>query len=129
MSSVFRDIEDFMCKGGQTFSVPNPAQIKLYRELVEEEYTEFCQAVDNEEPLENQIKEAIDILVVTIGWLLSHGISAQLAWDQVQINNLLKVTEETKRDERGKIMKSEASIRRKEILLRRLKEVADAAKD
>jgi len=117
---IFEDQKDFMIAGGQVVDKQDEKQAELYDDLIDEEYYEFCTSLgftgSNEEPKENQIKEAIDLIVVTAGWLNSQGIDAQKAWDLVHANNLKKVANLSK-DSSGKVMKSEESIKAKGKLM------------
>ena len=119
--SIFKDQAAFMQAGGQITDKSNMMQSVLYESLVDEEYGEFYMACENPEPQENRIKEAIDLIVVTAGWLISQGIDAQKAWDIVHANNLAKVQDVTVKNAEGKIQKSEASIKRKAEMMLALK--------
>ena len=117
--SIFEDQRRFMLAGQQEVTY-NPDQIKLYEKLIDEEYWEFRDALRTE-PLENQLKECTDLLVVLSGWLISQGINAQSLWDIVHANNMAKVSEPPKKDANGKILKSPKSIERKEIMMREIR--------
>ena len=119
--SIFKDQAAFMQAGGQITDKHDMMQSVLYESLVDEEYGEFYMACESPEPLENQIKEAIDLIVVTVGWLISQGIDTQKAWDIVHANNLAKVQDVTVKDAAGKIQKSEESIQRKAEMMLALK--------
>ena len=119
MSNIFDDQADFMFRGDQTVGRYNRKQVQLYESLIAEEFKEFFHAVNNE-PLQNQVKEAIDLIVVTAGFLHSVGVDPQKAWDIVHTNNLLKVTERPEYDAAGKILKSKASMVRKEQMMLQL---------
>jgi predicted HAD superfamily Cof-like phosphohydrolase len=111
--SIFEDQREFMSLGGQSTDILNPEQAALYLILVKEEINEFLQT-DN---IPDSIKEAVDILVVTAGYLISLGIDAQKAWDLVHATNLAKVEGGVKKREDGKILKSEKYLAMKAELM------------
>ncbi len=113
MSNIIKDQIKFMQAASQTTDVLNKNQISLYTSLISEEVNEFFDA----ETAAEDVKEAIDILVVTLGFLLSTGIDVQKAWDLVHANNMLKVKSKPEYDENGKVKKSEASITAKEEMM------------
>lgn len=96
MTDIFKDQMQFMHACGQTTNHLNAEQIELYQTLIHEEHVEFFGAENRAE----QIKEAIDILVVTVGWLLSAGVDAAEAWRRVHESNMSKLTD-------GKLLKRE----------------------
>lgn len=106
------DQEEFMLRGKQTVATYNEDQIEMYEDSIHEEYDEFVLACLNE-PLENQVKECVDLIVVCIGFLFSLGIDPLKAWKLVWQNNIAKVTGEVEKDSNGKIKKSPESIARK----------------
>jgi len=122
ISKIVENQKEFMKKGNQTTSELNIDQSKLYVNLVIEETAEFLHAVKTE-PLENQVKEAIDIIVVTLGWLFSNGIDPYKAWKLVHKNNMAKLEDGVVKDSSGKIMKSNSSKQHKEALLNSIKEL------
>lgn len=94
--SIFTDQAEFMRAAGQTVDDFNGEQVDLYYALIVEECDEFRTAFSNAEA----IKEAIDIIVVTAGWLLSVGVDADEAWRRVHASNMSKLTD-------GKLLKRE----------------------
>lgn len=117
-------IEDqvaFMNAGNQETNRRNYIQLELYKHLIQEESMELINAIDNE-PLENQVKEAVDVLVVTIGYLVSLNIDVQKAWELVHVNNMLKV-QNVQKDETGKIIKSSSSKEHKQQLMQSLQDL------
>lgn len=115
--SIIEDQEQFMLRGGQTVATYNEKQYNLYGNLIDEETTEFKDAFYGDDPLENQVKECIDVIVVCIGFLFSLGISPLKAWSLVWHNNIAKVCDEVKYDKNGKIMKSKESKQRKDKMM------------
>lgn len=107
MSNIFNDQSVFMHSCGQTIYIDNDEQKDLYEALIEEETHEFFVSV-LDGPREEQIKEAIDILVVTVGWLLSAGVDAEEAWRRVNESNMSKLTDgKLVKREDGKVLKPE----------------------
>ena len=125
MTDMITNQRDFMFMGHQTTTTFNQAQILLYNNLVNEEVEELNHAIDTAEPDENIIKEACDVLVVTLGLLLSMGIDVHKAWSLVHKNNMSKVSNQDAivKDENGKIMKSPESKARKEAMLKGIQEL------
>ena len=124
MPDVFDDQLDFMKAGDQTIETHNKAQKFLYENLIDEEYGEFYLAVENE-PLANQIKEACDIIVVTVGWLYSVGIRPWFVWRLVHNNNMMKVKHPPIKDKQGKIIKSPEAIAGKASMMKKIQEEID----
>ena len=107
--SVFHDQAFFMRACGQTTSEINPAQADMYRGLINEEFTELCEA----ELVEDEVEEfdaVLDLLVVLIGYGLSRGWPMVAGWDEVVRSNMAKIDPKTgtvnKRAD-GKILKPE----------------------
>ena len=94
--SIFKDQTEFMQAAGQTTDVLNEAQMVLYFDLIQEEVRELRDVDSHIEA----IKEAVDVLVVTAGLLLSMGIDADEAWRRVHASNMSKLTD-------GKLLKRE----------------------
>lgn len=119
--SIFKDQWDFMQLGGQT-EIGSEQQSALYAELVQEEYTEF---LDAEFTSVEEIKEAVDILVVTAGFLISRfGVEgAQKAWNLVHETNLAKVRNGAEKREDGKILQNDEY---KQVLKKKLMEDLEA---
>lgn len=77
MNDWERKVRDFHTKfnaGVGDPSAPRFKNVKLRRNLIEEECSEFYHAVDREK-LHEAVHEAIDILYVTIGALVEWGIT------------------------------------------------------
>jgi NTP pyrophosphatase (non-canonical NTP hydrolase) len=110
MTDLVTNMRDFMYLGNQSTTLYNPEQMKLYASLVLEEVSELGEALDTKDDAEI-IKEACDVLVVTLGLLLSMGIDVHKAWELVHKNNMSKVSNQDAivKDSNGKIQKSEAS--------------------
>ena len=114
MTDMITDQKSFMYLGNQSTTIYNSEQLKLYEKLIIEEVSELRDAIANEDNAEI-IKEACDVLVVTLGLLLSMGIDVHKAWELVHRNNMSKVSNQDTvvKDENGKIMKSPESKARK----------------
>ena len=107
MTNPFRDQEKFMKACDQTVEGFNQDQFKLYLGLIEEEYKELKEAVNNHDQLET-LDALIDILVVTIGAIHSAGYDAEGAWKEVMMTNFAKIDHETgkvRKREDGKVLK------------------------
>ena len=101
MTNPFRDQEKFMRACDQTVEGFNQEQFKMYLGLIEEEYKELKEAVNNHDQLET-LDALIDILVVTIGTIHSAGYDAEGAWKEVMQTNFNKIDKKT-----GKVIKRE----------------------
>ena len=99
MTNPFRDQEKFMRACDQTVGSFNQEQFKLYLGLIEEEYKELKEAINNHDQIET-LDALIDILVVTIGAVHSAGYNAEGAWKEVMSTNFAKIDHET-----GKVRK------------------------
>jgi len=122
--SMIEDQKEFMMAASQTTDICNIEQMNLYQSLIDEETKEF----KNVEFIEDAVKEAVDIIVVTLGFLISTGIDAQKAWDLVHENNMLKVKTKPEYDENGKVKKSKASIAAKEQMMLEIQKLVDEVK-
>jgi predicted HAD superfamily Cof-like phosphohydrolase len=107
MTNPFRDQEKFMRACDQSVEDFNQDQFKLYLGLIEEEYKELKEAVNNHDQVET-LDALIDILVVTIGAIHSAGYDAEGAWKEVMNTNFAKIDKETgkvRKREDGKVLK------------------------
>lgn len=124
MTNMAQDQRDFMYMGNQTTTKYNKNQIELYAFLIREEYSElmeeFCDPSSNKEDI---LKEATDLLVVTLGFIWSYGINPNDVWNLVHSNNMAKVNETVIKDENGKIQKSEASKLAKQKMMSKIAEL------
>ena len=85
----------------------NRDQFAMYLGLIEEEYKELWEAVNNNDQVE-QLDALIDILVVTIGALHSMGADVEGAWKEVMLTNFAKIDKDTgkvRKREDGKVLK------------------------
>ena len=118
MTTPFQDQRDFMVAFGQSIAGTNTEQYILYNNLVTEEIKELLEAMrevqdagielqkyDDEIPTSaikglidasaHATKEAMDVVVVITGYLLSMGIDPDLAWKAVHESNMGKLDPET----------------------------------
>jgi predicted HAD superfamily Cof-like phosphohydrolase len=107
MSNPFRDQEKFMRACDQTLGELNEKQFELYKNLIEEEFSELTVAEMASNRVE-QLDALIDILVVTIGAIHSMGADAEGAWKEVMRTNFAKIDHDTgkvRKREDGKVLK------------------------
>lgn len=107
LADLFNDQRAFMRLAGQIIDKFDAKQSQLYLTLIEEEFHELKESVEKGD-IVNSIKEACDLIVVTLGYLLSLGLrKAELAWIIVHKGNMDKVSGPSveKRDD-GKVVKS-----------------------
>ena len=107
MTNPFRDQEKFMTACDQTVEGWNQEQFKLYIKLIEEEFKELKEAINNNDMLET-LDALEDILVVTIGAIHSAGMDGEGAWKEVMKTNFAKIDRETgkvRKREDGKVLK------------------------
>lgn len=109
MTNPFKDQETFMVACDQTVGNFNETQFDMYCALIDEEFLELQQGMDNNNNVEC-LDALIDILVVTIGAIHSLGADAEGAWNEVMRTNMAKIDPLTgkvrKRDD-GKVLKPE----------------------
>jgi predicted HAD superfamily Cof-like phosphohydrolase len=107
MTNPFRDQEKFMRACDQSVGEFNQEQFKLYVNLIEEEFKELKEAINNSDLLET-LDALEDILVVTIGAIHSMGADGEGGWKEVMSTNFAKIDKDTgkvrKRDD-GKVLK------------------------
>jgi predicted HAD superfamily Cof-like phosphohydrolase len=119
MQSIFHDQAQFMLAGKQTVDQPNSKQLRLYGDLIQEEFVEFDSEFDAAEfradvtsgEIEltpELIKEVADVLVVASGFLVTAlgPDRAQEVWDCVHASNMLKTNGTAEHREDGKILKN-----------------------
>jgi len=103
----FRDQEKFMKACGQTVDTFNKEQFGLYVNLIEEEFKELKEAINNNDLVET-LDALEDILVVTIGAIHSAGMDGEGGWKEVMSTNFAKIDKETglvRKREDGKVLK------------------------
>jgi len=107
MTNLFRDQEKFMRACDQTVEGFNQEQFKLYVNLIDEEFKELKEAIENEDMIET-LDALEDMLVVTIGAIHSAGMDGEGAWKEVMATNFAKIDKETgkvRKREDGKVLK------------------------
>jgi len=105
--NLFRDQEKFMRACDQATGTFDRQQFGLYVGLIEEEFKELTEAVNNHNQLET-LDALIDILVVTIGAVHSMGADGEGAWREVMNTNFAKIDKDTgkvRKREDGKVLK------------------------
>lgn len=79
----------------------------IYKRLVEEEYEEVMEAIQNKD-IKNLTQELVDLIVVSLGLAHTMGLPMQAMWDEVARANASKVDpvtgKVTKRAD-GKVLK------------------------
>ena len=105
--SIFHDQADLMSAFGQN-TVMDMAQAALYAGLVEEEANEFYDAARDDIFGAESIKEAIDVIVVSSGFLVSvlGADNAQRAWNSVLESNAAKVVGGVEKRGDGKVLQN-----------------------
>lgn len=113
MSKVFTDVSVFLSAVGQeTPATPQKTvsdQAQLYKELIEEEVTEFWEAEAMGDDVE-EIDACFDMIWVIVGYMKSRGWDCEGIWDEGAKSNLSKIDPVTglvRKRADGKIMKPE----------------------
>jgi predicted HAD superfamily Cof-like phosphohydrolase len=107
MTNPFRDQEKFMKACDQTVEGFNADQFTLYVNLIEEEFKELVEAINNNDNVE-VLDALLDIMVVTAGAIHSMGADGEGGWKEVMKTNFAKVDKETgkvRKREDGKVLK------------------------
>jgi hypothetical protein len=102
--NLFGDVKTFMDGGEQ---IPSPELVNLYKDLIAEEYAEFIDGVNNNDPIET-LDGLVDTVWVIIGYCIAAGYDFDGAWKEVAASNLSKLDPDTGKaikNEAGKIMK------------------------
>lgn len=106
MTEPFKDIDTFATACDQPPSVEN---YEMYLGLINEEYTELQDAIEENDRVE-QLDALIDILVVTMGAIRAGGFDGEGAWNEVMRTNFAKIDPESgkvRKREDGKVLKPE----------------------
>lgn len=101
-----RDVNVFIDACDQKTSIEN---ISLYRNLINEEYWEFQDALKANDDIE-QLDACMDMIWVILGYCKMKGFNVDGAWAEVARSNLAKINKETGKvikNESGKVMKPE----------------------
>ena len=103
---MYNDVKTFIEACDQK---PTAENIFLYRDLIVEEFTEFINAFNAEDNVE-QLDACMDMIWVILGYCYMKGWNVDAAWKEVARSNLAKINSETgkviKRDD-GKVLKPE----------------------
>lgn len=113
MTKVFTDVGVFLSAVGQTtppFIADESDQSRLYKKLIDEEYSEFIEAWEANDDVE-KIDACFDMMWVIVGYMKSRGWDCEGIWDEGAQSNLAKIDPTTgmviRRPEDGKILKPE----------------------
>jgi predicted HAD superfamily Cof-like phosphohydrolase len=121
--SIFKDQADFMALANQDLNVGRSKQADMYVTLIAEESFEFAetQYADYVGHITDDIKEALDVIVVAAGYLntILGPDKAQAAWNLVHETNLAKLKGTVEKREDGKVVMSKEW---KEAMKKKLKE-------
>jgi NTP pyrophosphatase (non-canonical NTP hydrolase) len=104
LTTPFKDVDDFHTACDQ---LPSKETYDMYLDLIEEEYGELQDAIDDNDKVE-QLDALVDILVVTMGAIRTGGFDGEGAWNEVMRTNFAKVdpvTGKVIRRKDGKILK------------------------
>jgi predicted HAD superfamily Cof-like phosphohydrolase len=88
---------------------PSEENVSLYKDLIVEEFSEFVEAYNDEDNIE-QLDACMDMIWVILGYCHMKGYNIAGAWDEVVRTNMAKVdplTGKVRRREDGKILKPE----------------------
>ena len=103
---MYNDVKTFIESCDQK---PTTENIFLYRDLIVEEFTEFINAFNAEDNVE-QLDACMDMIWVILGYCYMKGWNVDGAWNEVARSNLMKINPETgkviKRED-GKVLKPE----------------------
>ena len=106
----FDKVKEFMITFGQEVKnnpeFPNEKIIELRKKLIDEEFNELKQAIEDNDIVE--VADALtDILVVTYGAGIAFGIDLDKCFDEVHKSNMSKLSEDGQPiyNEYGKVMK------------------------
>ncbi len=86
---------------------PSSENIRLYIDLIKEEFDEFREAVEIQDEVE-QLDACMDMIWVILGFCHMKGFNVEGAWNEVARTNLNKINQETgkvEKDGNGKVMK------------------------
>lgn len=91
---------------GHPVSRHDPDLRKLRENLIEEEFKELKEALDNED-INEICKEGIDLLYVVLGLLVTYGVPVTECFEEVQRSNMSKLDENGRAiyREDGKVLK------------------------
>ena len=100
------DVVKFIDACDQVSSVEN---VSLYRNLINEEFWEFQDAIKAKDDVE-QLDACMDMIWVILGYCKMKGFNVDGAWAEVARSNLAKIDSATGKvikNESGKVMKPE----------------------
>ena len=103
---MYNDVKTFIEACDQE---PNEANVELYKDLIEEEYIEFNDAIKLNDEVE-QLDACMDMIWVILGYCYMKGYNVDGAWAEVARSNLAKidpVTGKVNKRKDGKVLKPE----------------------
>ena len=106
MTDMNKDVNTFIDACDQ---IPSPENVSLYRNLINEEYWEFQDALKAHDDVE-QLDACMDMIWVILGYCRMKGYDVDGAWAEVARSNLCKidsVTGKVIKNSAGKVMKPE----------------------
>lgn len=101
--SMHEDVKKFLDACDQ---YPSEKNVQLYEDLISEEYSEFIEAYEKNDDVE-QLDACMDMIWVILGYCHMKGFDVQGAWDEVARSNLSKIQSNGKvlKNENGKVQK------------------------
>lgn len=105
-TDMYKDVVTFIEACDQEQTVSNAS---LYRNLIAEEYSEFIQALNKKDEVE-QLDACMDMIWVILGFCHMKQYNVDGAWAEVARSNLAKINPETGKvikNMAGKVMKPE----------------------
>jgi len=105
-TDFYQDVDTFIEACDQKPSIEN---VNLYRNLINEEYWEFQDAIKKQNDIE-QLDACMDMIWVILGYCKMKGWNVYGAWNEVSHSNLDKIdmfTGKVIKNEAGKVMKPE----------------------
>lgn len=100
------DVDEFQKACDQK---PSPENVRLYYDLITEEYHEFREAIEIQDEVE-QLDACMDMIWVILGFCHMKGFDVERAWAEVSRTNLNKIDPKTgkvNKDSNGKVVKPE----------------------
>lgn len=103
---MYNDVVKFIGACDQEKTLANAI---LYKTLVDEEYSEFCDGFAAHDTVE-QLDACMDMIWVILGYCYMKGYDVDGAWNEVARSNLAKINPETGKVNKradGKVLKPE----------------------
>lgn len=103
---MYNDVVKFIEACDQEKTLNNQV---LYANLIDEEYKEFLESIDNNDEVES-LDACMDMIWVILGFCYMKGYDVAGAWNEVARSNLAKINPETGKVNKradGKVLKPE----------------------